>query len=176
MNPALKRWFIIVLLLALILGATFARAADASSAGGPAAAPEPSGAHAALQQKIEAVLQRTHTPGAGVAIVRRDGPEWIAGIGLADVAAQRPVTSDTLFRIGSLSKSFVALSILKLQEEGKLNLQDTLKSRAPTSNARIPGSKPIRCGSYTCWSIRRAGTTWAPAIWPSIPPGRLHCK
>ena len=136
MNPAFKRWLIVALLLALILGATLARAA-----GGPPAAVlnpglPPSGAHAALQEEIEAILQRTHTPGAGVAIVRRDGPEWIAGIGLADVAAHRPVTPDTLFRIGSLSKSFVALSILKLQEEGKLNLQDTLKSRVSCGGIR----------------------------------------
>ena len=102
MNPVLKRWFIIVLLLALILGATIAHAVDAPPASGPNPVLEPSGAHAALQEEIEAILQRTHTPGAGVAIVRREGPEWIAGIGLAEVAAQRPVTPDTLFRIGSL--------------------------------------------------------------------------
>jgi len=136
MNPTFKRWLIVALLLALILGATFGRAADAPAASRPNLVPDPGGSHVALQQQIEAILQRTRTPGAGVAIVRRDGPEWIAGIGLADVAAHRPVTPDTLFRIGSLSKSFVALSILKLQEEGKLNLQDTLKSRVSCGGIR----------------------------------------
>lgn len=86
-----------------------------------------------LQREIEAVLHRSsaHTPGAAIAIVRRDGPEWVAGLGLSDVATHRPATADTLFRIGSVSKTFVALSVLKLQQEGKLDLQDTLKSRAP---------------------------------------------
>ena len=159
MTAASKRWLIVVLLVALILGATFAGAtaappaaaipgqSPAGSAPGildPAATP--AAALAALQRQIDAVLKQNHTPGAGVAIVRRDGPEWIAGLGLADVAAHRPVTPDTLFRIGSLSKSFVALSILKLQEEGKLNLQDTLKSRAPDLACENPWEQtdPVR--------------------------------
>lgn len=88
---------------------------------------------AELQQNLEAILARAdaRTPGAAIAIVRRDGPEWIAGLGRADLATRRPVTPDTLFRIGSTTKAFAALSLLKLQEEGRLSLQDTLASRAP---------------------------------------------
>jgi CubicO group peptidase (beta-lactamase class C family) len=86
---------------------------------------------AALQQQIEKIVRDTQTPGAGIALVGREGPIWVAGLGLADVAQNRPATGDTLFRIGSTSKMFVALSVLKLQEEGRLNLQDTLRSRAP---------------------------------------------
>jgi CubicO group peptidase (beta-lactamase class C family) len=97
----------------------------------PEAKPRAPGTRAELQQRIERVLHDTKTPGVGIAIVRRDGPEWVAGIGLADVAARRPVSADTLFRIGSVSKSFVALSVLKLQQEGRLSLNDTVRSRAP---------------------------------------------
>jgi len=101
---------------------------------------------AELQQRIEKILRDTHTPGAGVAIVGRTGPEWIAGIGLADVAANKPVTPETLFRIGSVSKGFISLSVLKLQQEGKLNLQDTLRSRAPDLEFTNPweATDPIR--------------------------------
>ncbi|MEO6992015.1 MAG: serine hydrolase domain-containing protein [Lacunisphaera sp.] len=84
-----------------------------------------------LQQAIEKVLRETHTPGAAVAIVSRDKVEWMAGLGLADVAANKPVTTETLFRIGSVSKEFVALAALKLQEEGKLKLTDTLAQWVP---------------------------------------------
>ena len=42
-----------------------------------------------LQSAIEAVLQETRTPGAGIAIVSRDKVEWVAGIGMADVAANK---------------------------------------------------------------------------------------
>ena len=110
--------------------------------------PKPSGPKTTdeLRQQIEKVLKDTRTPGAGVAIVKRDGPEWVAGIGLADVAANQPVTPDTLFRIGSTSKAFVSLSVLKLQQEGKLSLQDTLKSRAPDLEFTNPweATDPVR--------------------------------
>jgi CubicO group peptidase (beta-lactamase class C family) len=84
-----------------------------------------------LQAAIERVLKETKTPGAGIAIVSRDKTEWVAGMGKADVAANRPATADTLFRIASVSKGFVALSALQLQEAGKLKLTDTVRQWVP---------------------------------------------
>ena len=52
-----------------------------------------------LQQQIEKILKDTHTPGVSIAIVHKNGPEWVTGLGIADVASKRPVTADTLFRI-----------------------------------------------------------------------------
>ena len=84
-----------------------------------------------LQQQLEQILKETHTPGMSVAIVRKDGPEWVGGVGLADVAAGRPDEADTVLHIGSISKSFVSLSILKLAREGKLSLDDPVAKLAP---------------------------------------------
>src|SRR5438128_1604325 len=84
-----------------------------------------------LQAAIEAVLKETKTPGAAVVIVSRDKVEWIAGIGKADVAMDKPVTAETLFRIGSVSKGFAALAALQLQEQGKLKLTDTVRQWVP---------------------------------------------
>src|SRR4030095_7876472 len=84
-----------------------------------------------LQRAIETILQKTRTPGAAIALVSREKVEWMAGIGKADIKANTPVTIETLFRIGSVSKAFAALAALKLQEEGKLKLTDTVKQRAP---------------------------------------------
>jgi CubicO group peptidase (beta-lactamase class C family) len=84
-----------------------------------------------LQAAIEIVLKQTRTPGAAIAIVSRDKVEWASGVGKADVAANQPVTADTLFRIGSVSKSFAALAALQLQEEGKLKLTDTVRQWVP---------------------------------------------
>jgi CubicO group peptidase (beta-lactamase class C family) len=86
---------------------------------------------AELEQAIRKVLADTKTPGAGVSIVCRDRVLWTAGIGKADVAKGIDVTPDTLFRIGSVSKTFVSLSILKLQEQGRLHVTDTVRSLAP---------------------------------------------
>jgi CubicO group peptidase (beta-lactamase class C family) len=94
-------------------------------------APKPPQSIAELRQKLETILQDTHTPGMSVAIVHSDGPEWVAGLGKSDVASNRASTDETLFRIGSASKAFVSLSILKLVNEGKLSLQEPVRKLAP---------------------------------------------
>jgi len=84
-----------------------------------------------LRQQLEKLLKDTRTPGVSVAIVHKDGPEWVAGLGIADVASNRANTADTLFRIGSTSKAFAALSILMLTDQGKLSLEDPVHKLAP---------------------------------------------
>ena len=87
-----------------------------------------------------------HTPGVSVAIVHKDGPEWVAGLGMADVAANRATTADTLFRIGSTSKAFASLSILMLADQGKLSLDDPVHKLAPDVwfENRWEATDPIR--------------------------------
>jgi len=89
------------------------------------------GSLAELEKDIGQVLEETKTPGAGIALVSRDGVVWEAGLGLADVATGRAATPDTLFRIGSVTKGLVALSVLMLVEEGKLRLEDPLRPLVP---------------------------------------------
>src|SRR5450755_1742178 len=92
---------------------------------------KPAQSMAELRQQLEKILQETHTPGLSLAIVHRDGPEWVGGLGKSDVASNRPVTDETLFRIGSNSKTFVSLSVLKLVQEGKLSLLDPVHKLVP---------------------------------------------
>ncbi len=84
-----------------------------------------------LRQQLEKILKATHTPGVSVAIVHKDGPEWVTGLGTAAVATGRATTTDTLFRIGSTSKAFASLSILLLADQGKLSLDDPVHKLAP---------------------------------------------
>ena len=84
-----------------------------------------------LLEPIRKILSSTNTPGAGLALVDREGVEWAGGVGLAQIKAGRPVTADTLFRIGSISEILVALSVLKLQEQGQLSIERSVKSLAP---------------------------------------------
>jgi CubicO group peptidase (beta-lactamase class C family) len=99
-----------------------------------------------LQKQLETILKDTQTPGVSVAIVHREGPEWVTALGKADVAAGRAATSDTLFRIGSVSKAFASLSILKLADEGKLSLTDPVRKLAPEVwfDNRWESTDPIR--------------------------------
>src|SRR5437879_13689555 len=84
-----------------------------------------------LQQAIKEVLENEHVPGAGVALVANGVVLWCGGIGDADIATKRAVNCDTEFRVGSISKTFVALALLKLQEEGRINLYARLQDVAP---------------------------------------------
>jgi len=93
--------------------------------------PKPAQSIPELREQLEKILKDAHTPGMSVAIVRRDGPEWVAGLGKADVAAGRDVTGETLFRIGSTSKAFASLSILKLVREGRISLDDPVRKLVP---------------------------------------------
>lgn len=121
------KWVLPVVLFSTL--AIFGRAEDPKKAKEQEAKPAQSIAE--LQQQLETILKDTHTPGASVAIVHRDGPEWVTGLGKADVATNRATTADTLFRIGSTSKAFAALSILMLVDQGKLSLNDPVHKLAP---------------------------------------------
>ena len=54
--------------------------------------PKPAQSIAELKQQLEKILADTHTPGVSVAIVHRDGPEWVAGLGKSDVATNHATT------------------------------------------------------------------------------------
>ncbi len=113
-------------ILALILIVSSGVAADKKEE-----KPNPATSIPELQQQLEKILKDTHTPGVSVAIVHKDGPEWVAGVGIADVASNRANTPDTLFRIGSTSKAFVSLSVLLLADQGKLTLDDQVHKLVP---------------------------------------------
>ena len=99
-----------------------------------------------LQKAMKDVLDKAHLPGAGVALVSNGELLWCGGFGKADVASGRDVTCDTEFRVGSISKSFVALALLKLQEEGKINLEARLQDVAPEVPVKNPweSTNPVR--------------------------------
>lgn len=83
-----------------------------------------------LEQAVQDILDQYNIPGAGLSLVTPDGEQTFA-FGIADRDSNSPVTRETRFRIGSISKTFVALSALQLVEAGKLNLDDRLADIAP---------------------------------------------
>ena len=99
-----------------------------------------------LKKAMKDVLDKEHVPGAGVALVANGEVLWCGGIGQADIAANRAVSCDTEFRVGSISKTFVALALLKLQEEGKINLYARLQDVAPEIpfKNRWEATRPVR--------------------------------
>ncbi|MES2823059.1 MAG: serine hydrolase [Pseudomonadota bacterium] len=86
---------------------------------------------AELKIELEKIRTETDTAAIGIAIANQDGPIWIAGLGEANREKHIKADENSLFRIGSTSKIFVGLSVLKLVEEGKLHLNDKLQDLAP---------------------------------------------
>jgi CubicO group peptidase (beta-lactamase class C family) len=84
-----------------------------------------------LQARVAAVLAREGVPGVGLALVDRDGVRWAGGVGLADRGTGEPVGPDTQFRVASITKSFVALGVMRLVEQGRLDLDRPLRELMP---------------------------------------------
>ena len=84
-----------------------------------------------LNKKIANVLKDHHGLCAGIALISKNHPDMILKIGNSESNGESPASENTIFRIASVSKMIVALAILKLQEEGKLSLEDQLKNIIP---------------------------------------------
>jgi CubicO group peptidase (beta-lactamase class C family) len=74
---------------------------------------------------------REHVPGAAWAIVMDDRVVHVGVTGLRDVATGAPVDSSSVFRIASMTKSFTAMAIMRLRDEGKLSLDDPAEKYVP---------------------------------------------
>lgn len=73
---------------------------------------------------IKSEMQKQHIPGVSVAVIKDGKPIKIKGYGLANVETNTPVTNETVFKIGSISKPIIAMGIMLLVEEGKISLDD----------------------------------------------------
>ena len=99
-----------------------------------------------LQQQLNDALDGTRVedvPGAAVAIVSPFG-SWFGASGVANLENDTPLQPDDRFQIGSITKTFVATTVMQLVEEGKLNLEDTLTTWLPESiTTDIPNAEEI---------------------------------
>src|SRR5580698_6298979 len=86
---------------------------------------------AGLDQVMEGLLTKYSIPGAALAISRNGVLLYARGFGHADTASSRPVQPDSLFRLASVSKTFTAIAIMKLVEEGKIQLNQSAFSLMP---------------------------------------------
>lgn len=75
---------------------------------------------------IENTLPMTNAPGVAIGLIDRDGLFRTFHLGVSDLTTQAPVTENTLFQIGSISKAFASIALLQLAERGELKLEDPL--------------------------------------------------
>jgi CubicO group peptidase (beta-lactamase class C family) len=112
-----------------------------------AAAAEPAtdyaGVRAALSREIPKAMKASGTMGLTIALVDGERTVWARGFGWADKATKTPVTDETLFHIGSASKTMTATAVMQLVEEGRVDLDAPLSRYVPGFSllARFPGNK-----------------------------------
>lgn len=133
-----------------------------------------------LDTRVPALMRRDGTPGVSLALTDRDGLLGTRVYGHADLKAKVPVTEDTLFQIGSITKSFTALALLAAQEDGLVDLRAPLTEYLPwfsvhteyapltahdllTHTGGIPGNRDdIFSSPYMAAALAEQQTAWPP--------------
>lgn len=82
---------------------------------------------------VKAQMSEKHVPGAAIAVVKNGRVVKMQGYGLANVELNVPVTKDTVFEIGSVSKQMTAAAIMLLVEDGKINLDEKISKYLPNT-------------------------------------------
>jgi CubicO group peptidase (beta-lactamase class C family) len=85
--------------------------------------------------KVESLFrersEKSGPPGLAVGVVYDGRLVWSRGFGVRDLSSGDPVTADTVFRIGSVTKLFTGLALLQLRDAGKLRLDDPVVTYLP---------------------------------------------
>jgi CubicO group peptidase (beta-lactamase class C family) len=126
------------------LSLTAAAAAALAAPGGPGrvaraatAAPETDAALEALGAQIRPLMDRHQVPGVAAGILL-DGTAHAAGWGVLSVEAPLPVDGGTVFQIGSTTKTFTGAALMRLADEGRLDLDDPVRRHLPEFRVADP--------------------------------------
>jgi CubicO group peptidase (beta-lactamase class C family) len=83
-----------------------------------------------LRAFVEGEIAQKGVPGVAIGVFYQ-GETYAAGFGVTNVEHPLPVTDETLFQIGSITKTFTCLAVMRLVEMGKLDLQATVRTYLP---------------------------------------------
>ena len=75
-----------------------------------------------MNARVNAILNRHPSVGLALGVVRNGALEFFHGHGFADIASRTPITEDTVFRIASITKTFTAIAVMQLWEQGLVDL------------------------------------------------------
>ncbi len=86
---------------------------------------------ASLDHYIRSSMKKWQVPGAAVAIVRGESVVFMKGFGVRDIRTGQPVTTNTLFDIGSCTKAFTSAAVAMLVDEGKMRWDGRVRDYVP---------------------------------------------
>ncbi|MBN1387589.1 MAG: beta-lactamase family protein [Bacteroidales bacterium] len=87
-----------------------------------------------FEYELDSLLEKEFSgdePGGSFVVMKGDSTVYLKSFGLADLETKEKITPNTLFNIGSISKTFVAYGILKLVEENRISLEDSIYKYFP---------------------------------------------
>ncbi|WP_235503242.1 serine hydrolase domain-containing protein [Aeromicrobium sp. Root495] len=142
----------------------------------------------ALTQLLRSTQAEQRVPSVAAAVVRGGERVWSDAVGHLDARADGPVaTTDTQYRIGSITKTFVAVTVLRLRDEGRLALHDLVSDHLPelahlapfTVAQLLSHTAGIQAETSGPWWERTPGGSWdellAGGIEQRLTPGtRFH--
>ncbi|CAH1206492.1 Putative D-alanyl-D-alanine carboxypeptidase [Paenibacillus plantiphilus] len=94
---------------------------------------------AKIEKFAQEQLEENHATGIAIAVVIGDKTVYEKGIGTTDLHSGKQVSPNTLFEIGSMSKAFTGLAVLKLVDEGKIKLTDPITKHIPWLKMKYDG-------------------------------------
>lgn len=99
-----------------------------------------------LEARIANLLKKSGVPGASIVLIENGAISWAKDYGVADASANRLVVPETIFRAGSISKTWTSLAIMILVEEGRLSLDAKLSDLLPEVKFDNPweAADPVR--------------------------------
>jgi methyl acetate hydrolase len=97
---------------------------------GETSAQNPQGS-AALDASLRGAVERKDVPGIVVLVTDREHVLYRGAFGVADVSTGRPLTSDALFRIASMTKPITSVALMQLVEQGRIGLDDLAEKYLP---------------------------------------------
>ena len=119
-------------------------------------------------------MKRNKVMGVSIAIVDDQKVVWAQGFGFSDVKNKIPATSETVYRIGSISKLFTVMAAMNLAEQGQVDIDRPLKNYLPqfSIRTRFPDSGPIT--PRTIMTHHSGLPSSLPkGMWTSEPPATL---
>ena len=97
----------------------------------------------ALEKFIAAEVRDKRLPALSVALVDDQQIVWARGFGYSDPKAKKPATAETVYRVGSVSKLFTDIAVMRLVEQGKLDLDAPVTKYLPDFKPANPFNIPI---------------------------------
>ncbi len=130
-----------ILTFGLIAVAIVVAASDPSVRAQPSRAQQFAAAFPEIDRLMKAFAEQQHVPGIAYGVLVDGALVHTGAVGVRETAGRTPIDNDTVFRIASMTKSFTALCILKLRDEGKLSLDDPAERYVPElANLQYPTS------------------------------------